>query len=84
MSDDDSPPELMNEESLPVRSLRTDSESEAVSCVRVDVVECFLHGQSEQNQLAEVMPAVLTVLREGDRSEASWEKAERKQADVSW
>lgn len=84
MSNDDSPPELKNEESLPVRSLRTDSERQAVSCVRVDVVECFLHGQSEQNQLAEVMPAVLTVLREGDRSEASWEKAERKQADVSW
>lgn len=83
MSNDDSPPELKNEESLPVRLLRTDSERQAVSCVRVDVVECFLHGQSEQNQLAEVMPAVLTVLREGDRSEASREKAERKQADVS-
>lgn len=40
----------------------TDSELETVSCVRVDVFEGFLHGQSEQNQLAEMMPRILTLL----------------------
>lgn len=52
-------------------TLRTDSELEAVSCVRVDVFQCFLHGQSEQDQLTEVMPAILVLLRTG--------KVERKE-----
>lgn len=41
---------------------RTDSQLEAVSCVDVDVFQRFLHGQSEQHQLTEVMPAVHTLL----------------------
>lgn len=52
--------------------LRTDSQLEVVPCVAVDVCQCFLHGQSEQHQLAEVVPAVLALLngrkgREGGR-----------------
>lgn len=41
---------------------RTDSELEVVSRVSVDVSERFLHGQSEQHQLTEVVPAVLALL----------------------
>lgn len=43
-------------------SVRTNPELETVSRVRVDVFERLLHGQSEQNQLAKVLPAVLTLL----------------------
>lgn len=52
----------------------TDSELEAVSCVCVDVFERFLHGQSEQNQLAEVMPAILTVLNASEKPQEMGEK----------
>lgn len=43
-------------------SIRTNPELETVSRVRVDVFERLLHGKSEQNQLAKVLPAVLTLL----------------------
>lgn len=52
----------------------TDSELEAVSCVCVDVFERFLHGQSEQNQLAEVMPAILTLLNVSEKPQEMGEK----------
>lgn len=46
----------------PDLSLRTHSQLEAVARVSVDVFERLLHGQSEQKQLAQVLPAVLTLL----------------------
>lgn len=52
----------------------TNSELEAVSRVRVDVFERFLHGQSEQNQLAEVMPAILTLLNVSEKPQEMGEK----------
>lgn len=42
--------------------VRTHSELETVPRVRVDVTERLLHGQSEQNQLAQVVPGILTLL----------------------
>lgn len=51
---------------------RTDSELEAVSCVCVDVFECFLHGQSEQDQLTEVMPVILTLLNTTKGGRKEW------------
>lgn len=47
---------------------RTDSQLEVVPGVCVDMCQCFLHGQSEQHQLAEVVPAVLALLNGRKRS----------------
>lgn len=40
----------------------TNSQLEVVSCVGVDVCQRLLHGQSKQDQLAEVVPAVFALL----------------------
>lgn len=65
--------------------VRTDSELEAVSWLGVDVCECFLHGEGEQNQLAEVMPAVLTLLNTSGVEKKQWRimgEAKKDREDV--
>lgn len=65
----------------------TSSQLKVVSRVGVDVRQRFLHGQSEEDQLAEVVPAVLAFLdgrrrgRSGRRKERREEKKDRLRTD---